>query len=469
MITPALQMLVERLLWPVPRIRWEGGRSLADLIREGNAEAKEGLLGWIQSRALESEAVLGLGIIDAFDLGSFFGFEEVVAAVRAPSILSDWILQKNFSDTGGLSPFRYAASRPEPAPLPKYQKTWFHRFRKFAVAPMFSISLAELEREHHFPFRGHWEHEWGWLQSNHARPTLSGPEFFWRGNLRSVGQLHQGQREVFSSAYLRTLAYAANSGAVPFEVAEDSALVALTMNRGLADVQPIRRPEWTTGLLPHDTKDSRSVAQELLSCAESTTQPGETPISLRAIDVGREGFVEFHCRLTIGHSGFTNGSTDSQALNEVFVNEHPGVMSGLVNPEARRIDLRSSNFPFHTSQSFVPKYPGSVHVEFIQNIELASPYVFATSASVECAPSEIRLTSGDRVLSRWVHWYTDWEPASFEDLDSYIGSFCTVSNTEVYELLRMDDLETAWLAQVRTAKRPEVYMEPETHTETFWM
>ena len=469
MITPALQMLVERLLWPVPRIRWEAGRSLASLIREGNAEAEEVLLTWIQSRALESEVVLGLGIIDAFDLGSFFEFEEVSATVTAPSILSDWILHKNFRGTGGFSPFRYAASRPEPAPLPQYQRAWFNRFRKSAVAPMFWITLAELEQQHYFPLLGHWEHEWRWLQSVHQRPPLSDPAFFFRGNLRSVGQLHHGQREIFASAYLRTLAYAANIGAIPFEVTADSALVALTMNRGLADLLPIERPDWTTGLLSRNLGDSKVVAQGLLSCAESATQPGEMPISLRAIDVGREGFVEFDCRMVIGHSGFTRKPADSRTLPEMLVDDHPGEMAGLVNPDARSVDLRSSALPFPLSRSFMPKYPGSVHVELSLNIELASPHVLGTWAMVECEPSEIRLTVGDDVLSRWVHWYTDWEPASFEDLNSYIGSLCTVAKTKVDELLRRPDLETVWLAQVRTAKRPKAYLKPKTHTETFWM
>ena len=73
------------------------------------------------------------------------------------------------------------------------------------------------------------------------------------------------------------------------------------------------------------------------------------------------------------------------------------------------------------------------------------------------------------MLSRGVHWYADWEPATIDALDSYIGSLSTVARTKVDELLRRIDLETAWLAQVRTAKKPKAYMEPETQTETFWM
>ena len=77
MTSPALQVLLERLLWPIPRIRAEVGRALARLIREGDEETKDALLDWISWRTLESEVVLGLGIVDAFDLGAYFEFEEL--------------------------------------------------------------------------------------------------------------------------------------------------------------------------------------------------------------------------------------------------------------------------------------------------------------------------------------------------------------------------------------------------------
>ena len=49
MTEPALAMLLERLLWPVPRIRWEVCRSLARLIRKGNENVARSLLDWIST------------------------------------------------------------------------------------------------------------------------------------------------------------------------------------------------------------------------------------------------------------------------------------------------------------------------------------------------------------------------------------------------------------------------------------
>ena len=183
MTSPALQMLLERLLWPVPRVRWEAGRSLARLIREGDEEAARGLINWISARQLESEVILGLGVIDAFDLGAYFEFADVSEAVRVPSHLSDWLLKQNFTDASGLSSFRYAVSPSEPATLSQHEDAWFDRYRRWAVPPIFSLVLARLEQETAFPFRRRWEHDWRWLQ---ADPSPSGSRvssfFLWYGS-----------------------------------------------------------------------------------------------------------------------------------------------------------------------------------------------------------------------------------------------------------------------------------------------
>ena len=65
---PSLGLLLERLLWPVPRVRWETARALARLVRTGADGALDVLIGWTADRSLESECLLGLGVIHAFEL-----------------------------------------------------------------------------------------------------------------------------------------------------------------------------------------------------------------------------------------------------------------------------------------------------------------------------------------------------------------------------------------------------------------
>ena len=468
MTSPALMMLFERLLWPVPRVRWEAARSLARLIREEDREAARSLLNWISARQLESEAVLGLGIIDAFDLSTYFEFADVSKAVRTPSHLSDYLLKRNFTDARGLSPFRYTVSPSEPVTLSHCEGAWFDRYRKWAVPPIFSSVVTRLEQVTAYPFQRRWEHDWRWLQATHPRPAAEYPYFFSRGDRGHVGQFDHGQRELYISAYLRMLAYFAITGAVSHEVAEDYATLGLTMNRGLADLEPINRPDWAWNLLSRTAGSRKELAQKLWASAEAATRPGEVPIALRVVDFDTEGFVEIDLTLAIGPYGFTAGPAEAEELNSLVANERPGEMAGLVAQEADIVPFHIEQ-PLVMTQGVLPEDIGRVHTEISFDIRLASPYLFGTSANVQCGPSEIRLVVGDDVLSRWVYWYVDWEPTIFSELESAIGSMTTVLKSSLDKLRASHGVETAQLIRVRRAVRHESYRELEVEDEACWM
>ena len=468
MTSPALLMLLERLLWPIPRVRWEAGRSLTRLIREGDREAASGLLNWISARQLESEAVLGLGIIDAFDLGAYFEFADVSKAVGAPSYLSDFLLKKNFSDASDLSPFRYAIAPSKLAPLPEHEEAWFHRYRKWVVPPIFSSELAWLQQSTGFPFMVRWKHDWCWLQAIDPRPAAGYSHFFTGGDQARVGRFDHGQRELYVSAYLRTLAFASIHGPMPHDVAGHYAMLALTMNRGLADLEPVDRPDWTRNLFPCDAGRVKELARKLWASAEAAAKPGEVPLALRVVDFDTKGFVEFDLRLTIGPSGFAAGPADAETLNVLMVNQRPGEMAGLVGQEAG-IDPLSIEHPLAMTQSVLPENTGSAHIEMALNIRLASPYVFGTSANVQCGPSEVRLESGDDVFSRWIHWYADWEPTIFRELESGVGSMTTILESSLDKLSASSRVEVARLVRVRRAARSTIYMQHEVEAEAYWV
>ena len=465
MTEPALSMLLERLLWPVPRVRWEVGRSLARLIREEDSEAARGLLDWISARRLESEAVLGLGIIDAFDLGAHFKFAEVSEAVRAPSHLSDWLLKQNFADVHGLSTFRYKVSPPEPATLPRGEKAMFERYRKWAVPPIFSHELERLQELTRFPFLKRWEHDWRWLQATNPRPAAAYPYFFSHGDRDRAGQFDHGQRELYVSAYLRTLAFAAICGAIPHQGAEHYALLALTMNRGLADLEPVDRPEWTRNLLPCDAGITHELARKLWEHAEDAAKPDEVLLALRVVDMDTEGFIKLDTTLTIGPTGFTAESAEADELSYLTVDQSPGRMTGLVGGSPRR---QPPKRPLVMSQNVLPGYIGRTHLEVALNIRLASPDVFGTFATIHCDRSEIRLEAGADVFSRWVHWYANWEPTILPKFGSAVCSMTTVSKTHLDTLRALPGVEIARLVRVRRAFRPTSYQDYEVEEEDFW-
>ena len=469
MSSPALLMLIERLLWPIPRVRWEAARSLARLIREEDEEAANALLGWIHARRLESEAVLGLGIIDAFDLGTYFEFSDVSGSVRAPSFLSDFLLKRNFANANGLSPRRYVRSPSEPATLPQHQEAWFDQHRETAVPPMFSCLLTHLQELTGFPFMMGWHYEWRWLQASNPRPRIERPSFFFGVRPYLPSHFHTGQRELYLSAYLRTLAFAAATGAISSAVAVFHAMYALTMNRGLAELEPVERPIWAQHLIPRDAERTKEIAQKLWASAEATVRSGEVPLALRVVDFEEGGFIEFDITLCIGPTGFVGRSAKAEMFNEITVNESPGEMAGLVGRRPS-VEPLSFEFPLAMTQSVVPEALGSFHIDMAPNIiRLASPDIFGTSANVRCVSSEIRLESGADVFSRWIHWYADWEPAVFRDLRSNVCSMTTVSKSSLDRLRASYGMEIAPLVRVRRAERQDIRREDEVKTEAYWM
>ena len=83
------------------------------------------------------------------------------------------------------------------------------------------------------------------------------------------------QGEMLVSAYLRTLAYAMHMGKIRADQAEYHAMLALPMNRGLAELEPVERPGWRRNLLQR----WRDSGQELVE--EIGHKPGSIPAQAR--------------------------------------------------------------------------------------------------------------------------------------------------------------------------------------------
>ena len=94
--------------------------------------------------------------------------------------------------------------------------------------------------------------------------------------------------------------------------------------------------------------------------------------------------------------------------------------------------------------------------------------MFGTSANVQCGPSEIRLEAIGNVLSRWIHWYTDWEPTMFPELESAVGSITTVLKSRLDQLRACQGVEIARLVRIRRGVRREIYEEHKVETESYW-
>lgn len=463
---PALKMLVERLLWPIPRVRFEAARGLAALIRNRNEGARYILLDWMSKRNLESEVILALGLIDGFDLGAHFKFSDIVASIKAPSYLSDYLLKKNFSGVHNLFPFRFEISPAGPAALSGDQKAWFGRYKHAAVPPIFENTLVKLQQMSGWPFLERWEHDWCWLQLTHPRPMPQRPWYFFGSDREAVGQLDIGQREIYASAYLRTLAHAALQGPMPHEEAERYSLVALTMNRGLADLQPIPRPTWSSGLVG-SSQDTETLSHRLWIDAATEVGPRETPLSLNLVDWNSEAFLRIDASLAIGIPGFVSKQLVPSELRERLVGWSTGDFSENFHDDIIPISTQIDP-PLIAAQAIFPRWPGRFHSDIFESVKLASPYVFGPSRML-CTEYEIRLESDSGIMSRCLHWYADWAPTVPRELGSTVCSLTTIAVEDLTRIARDRRIEVGLWAHVSRGKRPDTLSDFEVQVQQFWL
>jgi hypothetical protein len=468
MSDPAVGLLLERLMSPPPRVRWEVARSIAKLIRAGDRSVSQALLVWIGKRSLESEVALGLGIIQAFDLGAYFDVQAVEAAVRAQSFLSDWLIKSAFPGHA-MAPGGALRFAPQARPvLPHEQKTWFDRYRTQAIAPILSREFARLDATTGLPLMERWKHEWGWLQAQQPAPAAEYPSFYSQRSREQHGQFDLGQRELYATAFLRTLNYAVAHWKMPAHIAESYSRLLLTFNRGLADLEPIARPTWSHGLTQTVVDEFADTARSILEAAKELAEPEERIIAIRVVDISDEATFEMDLRLVLASDPISAKPDDVAELINLTPTHRPGEFAGLLVPGA---DGHQFDFdePYVLAQQLWPSECGRAHSEIIPEIRVASPVIMGREVELVGTPEDVRLVTAEGPLTRWIHWYSEWDATQPVAIDSCVGSVTTVRSDALKQLVFSRGLEKAWAISATFGARENTYKEFETQSRSAWL
>ena len=460
---PSLGLILERLRWPVPRVRWEAARAVAGLVRAGDDGALNALLAWTAERTLESECLLGLGVIHAFDLADFCPEDTARRAVTKPSLASDWMLRTVYDLPERSAPFRYTVSPPTPAHLNEDAAALFDRLNTLAVPPVFLHTLEWLEGVLDFAFVDRWRHDWSWICRSHgAKVPRPGFVLCPPGQGRS-GALHMPQGEMLVSAYLRTLAYAKHMGAMRADQAEYHAMLAMPMNRGLAELEPVERPGWSRNLL-HRWRDSgQALVAEIWAQAGRHTRAGETPAALHVVEMDERDFIEVDIDVVIGHGTLNAGEPVAEAPKFDWKHAEPGCMGG-------GIQLRGGSLgPVTLACPVAPEHIGRVDASVALQVKLACLALGWRRGRVTCRKHDIELQVGTEVVSRWHHWYAEWGPSRFTQLDTIASSITTIQRTWLLAYAESLDLSVTLVARVRVGTREHRHQDHSVDVHEFWI
>ena len=463
---PSLGLLLERLLWPVPRVRWEAARALARLVRAGNDGALDALLGWTAKRTLESECLLGLGVIHAFDLADFCPEDTARRTVLKPSLASDWMLRTVYGTHERSAPFRYTVSPQTPAHLNEDAAVLFDRLNTLAVPPVFLQTLEWLEGALDFAFVDRWRHDWSWICRSHGmeRPR---PGFFLGPGRRRGGTLHMPQGEMLVSAYLRTLAYAMHIGTMRTDQAEYHAMLALPLNRGLAELEPVERPAWSRNLLQRWRDSGHKLVEEVWAQAGRRTRPGEAPAALHVVEADERDFIEVDVDVVLGHGRLKAGEPVAEAPKCGWEDAEPGCMDGDI--QLREGSLGPLVEPMTLACLVAPEHVGRVDASVALQVKLACLALGRRRGRVRCRTHDVELQVDTEVVSRWHHWYTEWEPSTFTQLDTIVSRMTTIQRTWFVEYAKSSDLSVALVARVRLGTREHTHEDHSIDVHEFWI
>lgn len=462
----SLSLLLERLHWPVPRVRWEAARQLARLIADCDRTAHDGLLTWGAALRLESDAVMLPSIVHAFGLQTHFSFDELHQAISAPSILSDALVGALYpADARRLFSFRFDYSRVAPPgsrPDPRFDEGL-----GTLVPLIFRSVLRTEQRRTTLPFIDQWRIEWQTLQDRFAEPYTSHPDYFFAGDRGSRGSLDVRQRAVFVSAYLRTLAAAHLMWGMPRSYAVDLAQFALPFNGALASFDASERQPWSTNFLGRfEAMGPVPFIRELWRKAAATIEPGFEPIALDVIDHNEDLAVRVQVQRALEGEA-ENGDAITALAPPAWVTSKgsPWSLEGsipLAQWQADEPGLRPLCVAVH------PEAFGRAHIDLYAGgrLLLADPLLATGETALACQADRITLTDAAGLLSTLHLWYADWTPTHPEDM-TQTGSMTTCRSSALRDLRRDCHVRTPRLAKIRVARRKHSYEPFEFEDKTY--
>lgn len=461
----SLTFLVERLHWPVPRVRWEAARQLAQLVRNGDDTAHDMLLAWSSKQKLESDAAILPSLVHAFELGAHFTFEDLNRAVTSPSILSDALLGTLYpGEVGRLLSLRYDYTKPVHRGPPPDQS--FDDGLGTLVPAIFETILRDEQTRTNLPFLDQWRGEWRRLQDRYAEAYTPYPHYFFANDRGSRGSLDVRQRAVFVSAFLRTLSAAHLEWRMPRNYAIGMAAFALPFNGGVAHFQTSPRPDWSQGFLERfETKNATTFARDVWHHAAASIEAGFEPIALDVIDHHDNFAVRVQVQRVI-EGDAQEGELVTTPAPPAWVSTQGSAWSlaGRLPPASHRSEvfgLRPLCVAAH------PETPARAHIDLLlDRLLVADPQLATGAATLVCEADRIELTDSLGLLSTLRLWYADWRPTHPEEM-GWSGSLTTCRSSALRKFRRTFAVRTPRTVRVQVARRPYSHQPFEIETQNF--
>jgi hypothetical protein len=473
----AISFLFHRLKWPVPMSRWRTAKEIRNLLNNPNTRSStlDALLNYIDQCQTESEVCEILMIVFLTCPNARPARTTLASRIHCRSILADIILERIYGLGRGIGGWRWSHSGRAPADFKAGD--YFEKHKTAHVPPIFEHNLEHLEKVSGRPFRRQWAYEWKVLADKLATYYTGYPHYFddvLESRAGVMGQYWQRMREVFLSAYLRTLAFAVSEWRMPQKTAEDYCMDMVHGIAGLFDVEPVTRPRWLSDFperLFAPSADFTSLISELLQAARAEG------MRLVAVHTPIASSVQKFATLTLStHLVTSNYEPPAGALlyekmpwlslKDTF--ELKGSPAQITVEEASTKGKTGDEVAV-CSQLFPVPYGTWQYDYFGMGIRIPAPYTIpdteirCTHESIDC------ITSCGKLGSRTVIWNDNWVPAYPKGGSTRCGTATMIDQEVLAEAMERLGRKFALFMQLRIWDREKEYGDYSESKHTFFL
>lgn len=414
-----------RLGLPVPMAKLVTIQSLASALSGPTSEVfVDAMASWLGSRCLESECLEALCTLLVSPIDPAY-FEQLRQAIPSPSIASDLIFSQVMDNRTLMPSWTGCHSGTVPNLLELDEEMRSLASGEF-IPPVFGESFKGLEERTALPFLRQWAFEF-----NALLRRIDNVDEGYLGHFLDTGRAHVGQfvtrkGHLARSAYLRTLACAADQWGMPLDAARQFARDALPADPIFLRITPHTPPAWASSVHAQAplASDPEALVRSTIQKIEDGLQQRVMHCSLPVIDTPLQ-----HAELEVFSVAMTR--KELNARHVVNFHRQPHVeyapaRDGLRALIPKRIEMEGDTVPFlPVVMPILGDGIGYLQFHFLQR----PPYLPLATASLpglEYIPGgdKLDLRSGGQDIGSWQWWLWNWSPGQPRGWPSPIAT-CT--------------------------------------------
>lgn len=461
-----LDVAMCRLRLPVPMAKLQVIHQVAGALKNERTGAAtwQALLRWLRALTLESEVLEALAIVVAARGAPVLSSADLRASINAPSALSDAFIGHAF----GTPVLVHSWLKGHSGEAPRfYQRPELREelARGQIIPRALVLSLQDLQQESGRPFIAQWTFEFERL-IEHTDSSSDGHFSFFlpESDRGEVGQFVARRGQLARSAFLRTLALAADILDMPIAEAQAAAMVASPADLSLLPMLPGGVPGWVVplhGARPGAPEEVARLAASVLR----EVQEAEAK-SLLHLNLPLHGDVRYNCELEIVSILSSGEAIDAEEVFRV----HDFLPGRMYVPRAEDLTLRID--ALDRQATFPAKAGGRLRPVLLPLVGNRVGYLQSDLVSrMPCLPAHesqspliaiSRAGGADVLLSgtkvgELLHWNWRWRPTHPKHMGGPTGVALVLDRDVTRRLLHVDGMRLCHVWRARVLKRETDY------------